>query len=148
MMMTRIAAMIVVSAAVISCTTETANDPGTGPAWQTEFETAKMLATEGGAAKLILADFHTDWCGWCKKLDRDVFAQAAFQEKAGGAFVLLKVNPETSPSGRQLAEKHGVEGFPTVVFLDAGGNLVRKIVGYKPLEAFLREMDEALKSVS
>lgn len=146
MTIARIAVCALVSAAVISCTAETSSGPGTGVAWQTELNAAKKLAAEDGANKLILVDFTTDWCGWCRKLEKDVFAREPFQKKAREGFVLLKINPEKSDPNRQLAEKYNVQGFPTLAFLRADGQLVRKVVGYKTLDDFLREMDEALKS--
>ena len=44
--------------------------------------------------KLVMVDMYTDWCGWCKKLDRDVYADAKVSEKLARNFVAVKINPE------------------------------------------------------
>ena len=51
-----------------------------GP-WLTDFEEAKKQADKEG--KAILMDFTgSDWCGWCIKLDNEVFSQSLFKEYA------------------------------------------------------------------
>jgi len=44
--------------------------------------------------KLILVDAYTDWCGWCKKMDRDTYANADVIKKLNKHFVVIKFNPE------------------------------------------------------
>jgi thioredoxin-related protein len=137
--------MTLIAAALVSCTPETAVSASSVP-WLDDLEAAKTAAGKDGAKKVILVDFTTDWCGWCKKLDRDVFSKEAFHDKVSDKFVLVKINPETSDKNRKIAEKYGVRGFPTLVFLKADGELAHKVVGYKPLDDFLKEMDTARKS--
>jgi len=41
--------------------------------WETDFEKASSAAKASG--KYMLLDFSgSDWCGWCIKLERDVFS--------------------------------------------------------------------------
>lgn len=106
-------------------------------AWLTSMDAAMKVAAEKGLP--ILADFSgSDWCGWCIKLDKEVFSQAAFQKYAKDKLVLLLVD---FPQGKQqsdaektanraLMEKYGVQGFPTVLLLDATGKELAR-TGYK-----------------
>lgn len=50
------------------------------------------------------------------------------------------MNAEQQPA---VAKKYGVTGYPTIEFLDSDGNAVHEAVGYRPLSAFLAEMDKA-----
>ncbi|MFC1498771.1 thioredoxin family protein, partial [Verrucomicrobiota bacterium] len=56
--------------------------------WLTDFEQARKLAKE---KKLpILADFAgSDWCGWCIKLDKEVFTKEEFKKYAKDNLVLF-----------------------------------------------------------
>ena len=99
-----------------------------GDGWIEDFAQAKKIAKEQN--KLILADFTgSDWCGWCIKLDNEVFSKKAFQDYAKDKYVLLKVDfphktaqsPEIKKQNKTLSGKYSIEGFPTVLILDAEG---------------------------
>ena len=105
--------------------------------WLTDFEAAKQLAAEKGLP--ILADFSgSDWCGWCIKLDKEVFSQDEFKAYTEGNVVLFLADfPNSTPQSEKvkkqnqaLAEKYGIRGFPTVLLLDAEGNVLER-TGYK-----------------
>src|SRR5512137_2126003 len=44
----------------------------------------------------VLVDVYTDWCGWCKRMDRDVYARADVQAYLARRFVTVKLNAESS----------------------------------------------------
>ncbi len=101
-----------------------------GTAWLTSHEEAAKQARKDG--KLIMADFTgSDWCGWCVKLKKEVFDTPEFAEWAGRNVVLLELDfpktkqlpEETARQNRGLATKYKVQGFPTILFLDADGNV-------------------------
>ena len=121
--------------------------------WETSFDAAKKLAAE---KKLpILADFSgSDWCGWCIKLDEEVFSQPAFGAFAKDSVVLFLADfPRRTPQSdelkkqnQQLAEKYGIEGFPTVLLLDADGKVLAQ-TGYEPggAESYVKHLKGLLK---
>jgi thioredoxin-related protein/predicted negative regulator of RcsB-dependent stress response len=97
--------------------------------WLTNMEIAMAQAKKEN--KDILIDFTgSDWCGWCKKLDAEVFTKPAFKKQAPEMFVLVKLDfPQTIPQpenikeyNRKWMEKFGVRGFPTIILTDAEGN--------------------------
>ncbi len=105
--------------------------------WFTDFAKAKEVA----AAKSlpILMDFSgSDWCGWCIKLDREVFSQEAFVKYAEGSLVLFladfparkKLPDEVVKQNQALAEKYEVRGYPTVLLIDAKGDVIAQ-TGYQ-----------------
>ena len=108
-----------------------------GEEWLTDFNKAKQEAAE---KKLpILADFSgSDWCGWCIKLDKEVFSQKEFKAFAKDHVVLFladfprekELAADVKAQNEQLRKAYGVEGFPTVLLLDAGGKVIAR-TGYR-----------------
>ena len=106
-------------------------------AWLTKYEEAKELAKKEN--KLILADFTgSDWCGWCIKLKEEVFSKPEFATWAKDKVVLLELDfprktelpAELKEQNEKLRKEHGVQGYPTVLLLDAEGKKVGEM-GYE-----------------
>jgi protein disulfide-isomerase len=104
--------------------------------WLTNLDAAKKIAEKEN--KAILMDFSgSDWCGWCMKLDKEVFSQPAFKDYAKENLVLLLVDfprkkqlsATAKAANDKLAEKYEVEGFPTIILADSKGNVIAK-TGY------------------
>jgi len=121
-----------------------------GDAWLTNFQQAKKEAKEKNL--LILADFSgSDWCGWCIKLDDEVFSTKKFLDYAKDNFVLLLVDfprsndmdAATKERNSELAQKYNVQGFPTVLILDADGKVLKQ-TGYVAggADAYIKHLNE------
>jgi protein disulfide-isomerase len=99
-------------------------------------------ATAAQAAKAdkpILADFTgSDWCGWCIKLKKEVFDTPEFAAWSTEKVLLLEVDfprakaqtAEQQKENQVLAEKYSIEGFPTILVLDAAGKELGRL-GYQ-----------------
>ncbi len=102
-------------------------------AWQKEM--AKAQAEAKSQSKFVFADVYTDWCGWCKRLDRDTFDNSDFANFAESKFVCVKVNAEDGAVNKKIAESAKVTGFPCGLVFNSDGKLIGKIGGYmKPDE--------------
>lgn len=88
--------------------------------------------------KLVMVDFYTDWCTWCKRLDRDTYTNDRVVQLSA-QFVSVKVNAEKE--GRKAAQRYGVNAFPTILFLTGGGEIAGRISGYRPAQPFAEEMN-------
>lgn len=125
-----------------------------GENWVTDWEAAKTQAAKD--QKLLLIDFSgSDWCGWCKKLDQEVFSQEAFLTEAKKKFVLVLLDFPRDKSGQsealqkqndKLQEQFGVEGFPSVFLAAADGTPFAQ-TGYQAggPEKYLAHLDELLE---
>jgi thioredoxin-related protein len=112
--------------------------------WVTDYD--KALSDAEKNKKIIMIDFYTDWCGWCKKLDKDVYAKKEIEDKLAANFISMKLNPEKSRKAAELSKKFGTRGFPHIVFLDAKGNKISQIGGYLPAKDFGAKLDELSKA--
>ncbi|MGB6220102.1 thioredoxin family protein [Haloferula sp.] len=124
-----------------------------GGEWGTDWEAAKAQAKKEN--KPIFINFTgTDWCGWCIKLENEVFSKKAFQEYAKENLVLMevdfprkkKLSDEVKAQNKMLDKKYGVEGYPTLYLLDAEGNKISGDVGYREggPEAYVNYLKELL----
>ena len=114
-----------------------------GPAWRSW---DAGLREAGTSRRPVLVDVYTDWCGWCKRMDRDVYARADVQDYLARKFVTVKLDAESNDAARYegraytshaLAARFGVTGYPTTMFLSAKGAHLGSIPGYSPPEDFL-----------
>ena len=105
--------------------------------WLTNYDQAlKQAAAE---KKPVLIDFTgSDWCGWCMRLDKEVFSQQEFVDYAAANLVLLKLDfpqkKEQSAAEKaqneKLAKKYQIEGFPTIIVLNPAGKQIGEL-GYE-----------------
>ncbi len=105
--------------------------------WTTDLGKAIELAKN--EHKAVLVNFTgSDWCSWCLKLSKEVFSQDEFKEYAVENLLLVKVDfprsiqqsSETKAYNQSLAQKFGVQGFPTIILINSLGQLVAK-TGYQ-----------------
>lgn len=121
--------------------------------WLTDFEQAKAEAAKKNLP--ILADFSgSDWCGWCIRLDREVFSQPEFKEFAQNNVVLFLADfpnsktqtAEVKAQNQALSERYGIQGFPTVLLLDETGKVIGR-TGYQKggPKAYVEHLKSILK---
>lgn len=105
--------------------------------WTANLE--KAIETAKAENKAVLVNFTgSDWCKWCFKLSDEVFSQDDFKEYADENLILVKLDfprsisqsSETKAYNQSLAQKYGVQGFPTILIFNSQGNPVAK-TGYQ-----------------
>jgi len=122
--------------------------------WLNDYKRAQQEAKTNN--KFLLLDFTgSDWCGWCKKLDKDILSQSQFKDYARENLVLLEVdfprakpqNAEVRKQNQELAQQYQVEGFPTIVVLNGDGQKLWQYDGYFPdgLAAFIVQLEKLRK---
>lgn len=96
--------------------------------------------------KTIFIDFYTSWCKFCHKMDKETFSNKEVIEYFNEHFIAIKVNAESRTkiklpdgefSGRELARKYGIRGYPSYWFLKSDGKVISNLPGYRPPESFL-----------
>ncbi len=105
--------------------------------WQTNLEAAMEEARQREA--IVMVDLYTEWCGWCGELDRRVYTDR-WVISFSRWLVNVKLDAEDGGEGEALARRHGVSGFPTILFLRHDGREVDRIIGFLPAQQFVDEM--------
>lgn len=120
--------------------------------WMSFEEAVEKSKTE---KKKIFIDVYTDWCGWCKVMDKNTFSQEDIAKYLNENYYPVKLDAEQKediefrgqtfkyvPSGRrgyhQLAAAllNNKLSYPTVVFLDEEFNMIQPLAGYQKPEQF------------
>lgn len=106
--------------------------------WQDNLESALQKAKQEN--KAVLVNFTgSDWCIWCQRLSEEVFSKSEFEDYAENNLILVKLDfprnieqsVETKMYNNQLAQRYGIEGFPTILLFNSAGNMVLR-TGYQP----------------
>jgi len=124
--------------------------------WMSWDEAVALTTTEENPKK-IFVDIYTDWCGWCKKMDKDTFQNPKVAAYMSEHYYMVKMDAEGKepihyqgkdfkfvPSGKRgyhelaAALLQGRMSYPTVVFLDEERNMLSPVPGYQKVKPFLK----------
>ena len=121
--------------------------------WLTDVPAAQAQAKKEN--KLVMLDFTgSDWCGWCIKLNKEVFSQSEFADYAAKNIVAVEVDfpnkkaqaADLKKANAALQKKYNIQGYPTIIVLDGDGKKVGEL-GYTPggPKAFIAELEKLKK---
>jgi thioredoxin-related protein len=116
----------------------------------------QMLEAYKKHPKRVIVDIYTDWCGWCKKLDKDVYENAVIAKYVNENFYAVKINAEKEGqivfrgdtfnlvphNGRKLTHQLALNlmnnrsAYPTTALLDEKLNLYSSVPGYMEPKEF------------
>lgn len=135
---------------------EVATEGAEAGMWTQDYASAAALAKEKGLP--ILLNFTgSDWCGWCKIMDGNVYAKPEWEAFAAKNLVLVTVDfpkdktivPEKYVGrNNELKGKFGVRGYPTYILLDSDGETKLGQLGAgkeKTPESFIEEVESVLQ---
>ncbi len=123
--------------------------------WMSWEQAVERAQTDKNPKKIFI-DVYTDWCGWCKKMDRDTFQNPDVAAYMAENFYMIKMDGEGKepiefkgqtynfvPSGKKgyhefaAALMQGRMSYPTTIFLDEELNMLSPVPGYQKPEPFL-----------
>jgi len=113
---------------------------GNAIAWRRSLAAAQAEAKQ--SHKLLMVDFYTSWCGYCKKLDAETYTDPTVIQQTGQV-VTVKVDAEHE--GKELARKCRVTGYPTIVFLNETGGVEGFLDGFMPAPQFTQSFNKTMK---
>jgi len=113
-----------------------------GP-WLKSLADAKKKAKVSN--ELIFVDLFADWCGWCHKMEQEVFPSEAFQKVTDNK-ILLRLNTEDAGEGTKLAQQFGITSLPTFLLLTPEGTIAGTIRGYIPANEFAKAIQDTESS--
>ncbi len=102
--------------------------------------------------KNMLVDLTASWCGWCKKMEKEAFADTSVIRNINANYIPIKVWGDSEKildiKGYKISEKDlattqfGVQGFPTFFVLCPDARGIKRFVGYRQTDAFIAELDQ------
>jgi thioredoxin-related protein len=118
-----------------------------------KFEEA--VAANANNPKMILVDVYTDWCGWCKKMDKDTFTDPRVVAHLKKNFYAVKLNAEDTKrrfpfmgktfSEAEMAVAMRVNSYPNFVVIEPGLQNLAQLPGYREPADFLAGLNELIE---
>lgn len=96
----------------------------------------EILAKAKAEKKLVFLDAFAVWCGPCKLMEKNVFTLPAVSSFYNKNFINARIDMEKG-EGIGIASKYGVRSYPSFLFLNGDGEVVKRSFGYMPEENFL-----------
>lgn len=107
--------------------------------WSSDIEGSLRTANESG--KLVLMKFTADWCGYCKKMEREVFSRPALASLVNAQFVPVLVDADQH---KALVEHLKIEGLPSMLVVSPEMVILERYTGYLPEEKLLPKLQQIL----
>jgi thioredoxin-like negative regulator of GroEL len=111
--------------------------------WRADYNTARKEASEKG--RPLVLDFGYEGCQYCRKLDATTFRDPEVIKRINGNFIALRIDIQKDPN---LAEKLGLQMYPTVVFASPEGHILGKVEGYQEPAPFQENLDKVMDLVA
>lgn len=102
---------------------------------------SKAMGQAKKSGKIIFIDVHTSWCGPCKEMARTTFQDGEVAKAFNEKFINLKIDAEQDADGPSIAKKYSVNAYPTLLWVNSEGKLVKKVVGKQSKEKLLNVIE-------
>lgn len=104
--------------------------------WLDSAATAVKQQRDTGRPLLIYVT--ADYCGYCRKMERETWSDAKVSQRIQETVVALKIDAKKNPD---LVKRLEVEGLPTTLLFDSEGNLIQRISGYSRAAKVMELLD-------
>ena len=109
-----------------------------------ETEWKSVLAQSQKKAQAIFVMVHTSWCGYCRKMEREVYTKTKVADYHNTYLINVRIDGE-SLFGIKFSEKHRVEAFPGLLFLNENESILQSIPGYLNAKDLLYYAEESVR---
>ncbi|PVX74066.1 thiol:disulfide interchange protein DsbD [Paraburkholderia unamae] len=102
---------------------------------------SQLDAALKSAGKPSMLDFYADWCVSCKEMEKFTFSDPRVQARLAQLGLLRADVTANNPDDQALLKRFGLFGPPGIIFFDAQGREVLRVVGYENADRFLARLD-------
>ncbi len=106
----------------------------------------KALEAAKAQDKPLLIKAYTDWCGYCKLLDRKTLSDDEVATYLNTHFIILRVNMERA-DGPEIARNYRIKGFPTMIVLSPSGKELDRFIGYRDAATLKPELEKTIQTL-
>lgn len=85
----------------------------------------------------VMLDFSAEWCVSCREMDRFTFSDARVQAALANTLLIRVDVTANSPDERALLKRFDLFGPPGIVFFDAHGQEISRVIGFQKADEFL-----------
>lgn len=89
----------------------------------------EIISRSKNENKIIFLDISATWCGPCRKLKSNTFKDSAVSKLFNAKFINVNIDENDSKS-TEIYKKYKIVQYPTLLFLDSNGNVLKRIIGY------------------
>ncbi|MCB0618284.1 MAG: DUF255 domain-containing protein [Saprospiraceae bacterium] len=119
----------------------------------------EAVAASAKSPKKIMVDVYTDWCGWCKRMDKSTFSDEGVQAFLKDKFYAVKLDAEQKEDinfrdytfkwvdqGRRGVHELAVQllqgrmSYPSIVYLNEDFEIITTSPGYKDVGGLMKEL--------
>jgi thiol:disulfide interchange protein DsbD len=93
--------------------------------------------------RYVMLDFYADWCVACKEMERFTFSDPRVRARLKDTLLLQADVTANSTQDAALLKRFGLFGPPGIIFFDREGRETARVIGFEPVERFLRSLDRA-----
>ncbi|SAL77161.1 protein-disulfide reductase [Caballeronia arvi] len=113
-----------------------------GPTFAPVRSSAELDSAVKAAARPAMLDFYADWCVSCKEMEKLTFSDARVQARLAQLNLLRADVTANNADDQALLKRFRLFGPPGIIFFDAQGNEVARVVGYESADRFLKSLDK------
>ncbi|MCA9050853.1 MAG: thioredoxin family protein, partial [Planctomycetaceae bacterium] len=103
--------------------------------WQTDIE--QSLAAANASGRLVLMKFTADWCGYCRKMERETFTRPNVAELVNSQFVAVLVDADQH---KDLVRHLKISGLPAMLVVSPDMVILNRITGYQTEEKLIPQL--------
>ncbi|SAK93987.1 protein-disulfide reductase [Caballeronia calidae] len=113
-----------------------------GPMFAPVRSSAELDSAVKSAARPAMLDFYADWCVSCKEMEKLTFSDVRVQARLAQLNLLRADVTANNADDQALLKRFRLFGPPGIIFFDAQGNEVARVVGYESADTFLKSLDK------
>lgn len=104
----------------------------------------KTIEKASNENKVIMVDLSTEWCTWCKSMEKNQFADPEILSLMQSKLHSYILDAEKDSVGQLLKLKYGVASYPSFLFFTPNGDYIETWTGAMPKEYWMKYVKDSI----